>query len=378
MSAKMTIFIQVCRELWQFADDGERYYEKICHFFLPSLTEKWKSTGTTHVVTIVLISRVYYEESELEYAAGPLRQDDEGQWYKDFFKVIVDLEVVHDWKPSFVTLKESFWSFQRDILLTHHYHQHTCKTKSPPSSFGSRSGSTLDWTEHHSSTESSGTAQVDEDEPPVRLVGRISYAHEGPILEALNLSLNPTETHYVDRSLFLTGSSTILITPGTGHFRVSKKLLRLTTSRLLDQGFGLDLVCLTKAPLHRSPIFSFRGAEPEMRDGGGWAAKDMDPLWAEDEDDIMAHPFGAPPLTMGMKRKASKEKSIYFWEPFWICVSFWDQQNNMPFREDRLVIQSSFWRKKLINPLILLDLSQGLECMRFRCLVSWNTTSLPT
>ena len=59
LSAKVTIFIQVCRELWEFAGDGERYNEKIVHSFLPALFEKWRENGTTHIVTIVLISMVY-------------------------------------------------------------------------------------------------------------------------------------------------------------------------------------------------------------------------------------------------------------------------------------------------------------------------------
>lgn len=94
----------------------------------------------------------------------------------------------------------------------------------------------------------------------IRLVGRLSYAQDGPILKALNLNLYPTETHYIDRSFVLTGATTILITPGSGYFRVSKQLLRMTTNRMLDQGFGLDLVSLTTPPLHQSPIFSFLGS----------------------------------------------------------------------------------------------------------------------
>lgn len=208
----MTIFIQVCRELWEFSDDGERYNEKIVHSFLPALIEKWRDKGTNHTVTIVLISRVFYEESEIGYAAGPLQKDDDGNSYKDFFKVITDLEVIHEWKPTLVSLKDSFWAFQRDILLTHHYHR-SAKESNPQD----------------------GPEQV-------RLVGRLSYAHDGPILEAVNLGLIPTETHYIDRSLSLTGTCTIIITPGTGYYRVSKRLLRLTTTRMLDQGFGLDLI----------------------------------------------------------------------------------------------------------------------------------------
>jgi len=304
-SAKITIFIQVCRELWEFAGDGERYNEKIVHSFLPALFAKWKEAGTNHIVTIVLISRVFYDETEIDYAAGPLQKDERGSWYKDFYKIITDLEVIHEWKPTLVSLKNSFWDFQRDILLTHHYHR-----------------ATLD-------SDVGSAAQV-------RLVGRLSDAHDGPILEALNLGLNPTENHYIDRSLNLTGSTTILISPGTGYFRVSKELLRLTTRRMLDQGFVCHLILLTKPPLYQSPVFSFQGTEPTAkpdRDPDAKFEKErkvdpllMDPLWGGDDD--------------GLKTDG-KAKKTFWWEPFWISTTFWDKQMYLPFRQDRSGINSN-------------------------------------
>ncbi len=295
LSAKVTILIQVCRELWEFAGDGERYNEKIVHSFLPALFAKWSEATTNHIVTIVLISRVYYDVLEIDYAAGPLRRDDEGRWYKDFFKVITDLEVLYDWKPTLVSLKNSFWAFQRDILLAHHYHRE-CMT-SPD-----------------------GSSAPDH----VRLVGQISYAHDGPLLEALNLALNPSETHYIDRSLSYTGSSTIVITPGTGYFRVSKQLLRLTTTRMLDQGFPLHLVSLAKPPLHQTPIFCFKGVEPDGRaEAGKGGPRVLDPLWGGDSD------------SSGDSLGDLRELKTLWWEPFWMTISFWDRQMDLPFRKDR-------------------------------------------
>ncbi|KAI6166822.1 hypothetical protein EDD17DRAFT_1095190 [Pisolithus thermaeus] len=301
LSAKVTIFIQVCRELWEFAGDGERYNEKIIHSFLPALFSKWREAGTNHTVTIVLISRVFYDESELGYAAGPLRRDEDGNWYKDFYKVITDLEVISDWKPTLVHLKDSFWAFQRDILLTHHYHQAFVESTTPDQA---------------------------------RLVGRISYAHDGPILEALNLALNPNETHYIDRSLSLTGAATILITPGTGYFRVSKLLLRLTTTRMLDHGFGLDLVCLAKRPLHQSPIFSFRGYDPKTDRDGKNGSRITDPLWGGDETPNDA---------------TRREKVTFWWEPFWIGVTFWDMQMDLPFRRGRFIARAKMHEIQMLG-----------------------------
>jgi hypothetical protein len=135
----------------------------------------------------------------------------------------------------------------------------------------------------------------------------------------------------------LTGATTILISPGTGYFRVSKQLLRLTTTRMLDQGFVLDLILLTKQPLHQSPIFSFEGLDPlgkYDKDGSNdykeaKFEKDrnisdplmLDPLWGGDDD----------------PKADQRQKKTFWWEPFWISTTFWDKQMDLPFRQDRKV-----------------------------------------
>jgi hypothetical protein len=297
LSARSNIFISVCRELWEFLEDGERYYEKIVHSFLPSLINKWRESSVKHVVAIVLFSRVYYDQSELDFAAGPLVRDEDGNWYKDFYKVVVDLEILKDWKPVLVTLKRSFLEFQRDILFNHHYHQNLRRVD----------------------------LLNESDDSLQRLVGHLSYAQDSPILEAINLGLNPTDLHYVDRSLSLTGCSTVIVTPGSGRFRVPKNLLQFTTMRLLDQGFSVDLVCLNKSPLHLAPIFSFNSEDPDLlakdsrRDGHfpTYGSFEVDPLWSTNEKNVLY------------------EKKVYHWEPFWLHVSWWDIQADMPFRPDR-------------------------------------------
>lgn len=85
------------------------------------------------------------------------------------------------------------------------------------------------------------------------------------MLEAVNLALNPFDEHYIDRDLSRTGMSMVVITPGTGHFAVDKNMLRLTTERMVDHGIGLDMVCLTKMPLHSVPLFSYVSKRPKAR-----------------------------------------------------------------------------------------------------------------
>ncbi len=362
LTARCSIFISVCRELWEFCPDGERYYEKIVHSFFPALITKWREYSSKHLTSIVLFSRVFYEKGELEYAAGPLKQDDEGRWYKDFYKVVLDLEVVRDWKPVLVDLKESFFAFQRDILFNHHYHQHQRKnlrtSGSPSNNFHESPASCSP--QHSSSFLKDGApTQLRISMEPSdhrRLVGSLSYAHSSPLLEAINLSWMSPSSSQGDRSLALTGHSTIIITPPSSSaapsacsFRVNRNLLKFTTERLVDIGLAVDLVSLGKKPLGRAPIFGWKAKEGE---GGLGFGKGMDAvgglmggigpsIHAGLGTDQMS--TLSPPII----GKASEGKDtgvrMYFWEPFWMTVSFWDTQADQPFRTDRRVfIHGSF------------------------------------
>ncbi len=80
---------------------------------------------------------------------------------------------------------------------------------------------------------------------------------------------------------------------------------------MLDQGFVLDLVLLTKQPLHQSPIFSFEGVDPAVA-GGEYALREMkfegermkyplmaDPLWAGTDDPANGRRAGEEDILVG-------------------------------------------------------------------------------
>ncbi|KAI8922182.1 hypothetical protein DFJ77DRAFT_425692, partial [Powellomyces hirtus] len=232
-TAKYFIFIQMSKEMWEFDEDGELYFEKCVHGFLPQLFAKWKDAGANHVVSIVLFARIHYQanENEKEEVGGSslfedrtapdtdhsisILTDASGRPYRDFYKVVVDWETRSDWSQVLIPLKKEFISFQRDVL------------QQP-----SVDGSTI-------------------------LAGANSTASEGNVLEAINLALNPFDRHYIDRDLSRTGLGIVVITPGPGVFEAEKTLLRLTAQRMVDNGIGLDLVCLSKPPLCTVPLFQY-------------------------------------------------------------------------------------------------------------------------
>ncbi|KAI1300655.1 vacuolar membrane-associated protein iml1 [Mortierella claussenii] len=232
-SAKYFIFIQMSREMWEFDEDGEIFFERVIFGFLPNLFARWRGKRdgkteleppTNHVVSIVLFSRIFYQEEEEArfridgYPGGQtgLQKDEDGRYYQDFYKVVIDWEARTDWTTAIIPLKEEIMRYQRDILLRPAGQYHI-------------------------------------------LSGENSFAFEGNVLESINLALNSLDKHYVDRDLQRTGLSIVLITPGSGMFDVDKKLLRLTTERMISGGIGLDMICLSKIPAHIVPLFRWRG-----------------------------------------------------------------------------------------------------------------------
>ena len=220
------------REMWDFDEDGEIFFERVIFGFLPNLFARWRGrrdgkqeleSPTNHVVSIVLFSRIFYQEEEEErfckhgYPGGQtLQRDEEGRYFQDFYKVVIDWETRADWTTAIIPLKEEVMRYQRDIMLR-----------------------------------PAGEYQI--------LSGENSYAFEGNVLESINMALNSFDKHYVDRDLQRTGLSIVMITPGSGMFDVDKRLLRLTTERMISGGIGLDMVCLSKIPAHIVPLFRWKG-----------------------------------------------------------------------------------------------------------------------
>ncbi|CAL8236021.1 unnamed protein product [Boreogadus saida] len=85
--------------------------------------------------------------------------------------------------------------------------------------------------------------------------GQNSTAAQGNYLEAINLSFNVFDKHYMNRNFDRTGQMAVVITPGVGVFQVDRLLMILTKQRMIDNGIGVDLVCMGEQPLHAVPLF---------------------------------------------------------------------------------------------------------------------------
>ncbi|CAG8507228.1 1648_t:CDS:2 [Cetraspora pellucida] len=284
------------REMWEFDEDGELYFEKAIEFF-SELFKYWKQLGTNHVISIVLFSRIFYDyeylenDSELQ-AESSLMKDYDNRWCKDFYKVIVDWETRSDWSSVLMSLKNELLNYQPAVLMRNKKCQ-------------------------------DGYYNV--------LAGRNSYAFEGNVLEAINLALDPFDKHYVDRDLMRTGLSIIIVTPGCGRFEVDKKLLRITTERIVDNGIGLDLVCLSKAPLHAVPLFKFKSQEISKAPLPDWFDKKMH-KWQQAKDMYLE---SRDPLDFD--ENLIDANYVYYQTPDWVECNFYSRYQDKPLKPGKFV-----------------------------------------
>uniref|UniRef100_A0A671TVF9 DEP domain containing 5, GATOR1 subcomplex subunit n=1 Tax=Sparus aurata TaxID=8175 RepID=A0A671TVF9_SPAAU len=214
-SAMVYIFIQMSCEMWDFDIYGDLYFEKAVNGFLSDLFTKWKEKNCSHEVTVVLFSRTFYNAKTIdefpEILRGSIRQDHEGRFYEDFYRVVAQNERRDEWTSLLVTIKKLF--IQYPVLV---------RLKEAGNGFP---------------------------------VGVNSTAAQGNYLEAINLSFNVFDKHYINRNFDRTGQMSVVITPGVGVFEVDRLLMILTKQRMIDNGIGVDLVCMGEQPLHAVPLF---------------------------------------------------------------------------------------------------------------------------
>uniref|UniRef100_A0A3B5B1W8 DEP domain containing 5, GATOR1 subcomplex subunit n=1 Tax=Stegastes partitus TaxID=144197 RepID=A0A3B5B1W8_9TELE len=213
-SAMVYIFIQMSCEMWDFDIYGDLYFEKAVNGFLSDLFTKWKEKNCSHEVTVVLFSRTFYSAKTIEefpeILRSSIRQDHEGRFYEDFYRVVAQNERRDEWTSLLVTIKKLFIQYPVLVRLK----------------------------------EADGFP-----------VGYNSTAAQGNYLEAINLSFNVFDKHYINRNFDRTGQMSVVITPGVGVFEVDRLLMILTKQRMIDNGIGVDLVCMGEQPLHAVPLF---------------------------------------------------------------------------------------------------------------------------
>jgi len=135
-SAKFIIFLQMSQEMWDFDKDGELFYEKAVGGFLPDLFDRWNQAKVSHVVSIVLFTRLYFPvppptptptptptpsaTAAAPAAAGggapPLTWDAHGRCYRDFYKVVLDWESRNEWSSVLEALRHECHRYREELF----------------------------------------------------------------------------------------------------------------------------------------------------------------------------------------------------------------------------------------------------------------------
>lgn len=325
-SARYVLFIQMSKEMWDFDADGtgEIMFSKVINGFLPELFKRWEQLGVKHLVSIVLFTRLEYERgltagfvhAEID-SSDPSMLSMDNTSYRDFYRVVVSDVASAKWTNILHVLKAEFKVFLRDVSVRR------------PSTGQYLSLGT-------------GLATVSTDLPTRIIAGHPSTAIRGNILEAINLASSQFSSDHIDRDLVRTGISVCVVTPATGVFEVDYQLLSKTTEILIENGVSIDLVCLSRMPLHSVPLFKYWQQEP-------WPREDRDGFKVDNENtgdetssqsydsgisrdsvsQVMPQKTGAKSPEIGVK--PSRPGLWKYGIPHWIDVSFWTSSSE----EDR-------------------------------------------
>lgn len=317
-SARYVLFLQMSKEMWDFDADGtgEIMFSKVINGFLPELFNRWQQLKARHLVTIVLFTRLEYKRGLATSFVYPDMDDRDPSMQntagntpcKDFYRVVVSDMGSGEWAFILAQLKSEFKVFLRDVSIR----------RPNPGDYVSLG---------------TGLNTAAADVPDYVIAGYPSAATRGNILEAINLASSQFSCDHIDRDLVRTGVSIAVITPGTGLFEVDYTLLATTTDRLIENGVGIDLVCLSRVPLHSVPLFKYRQPrvsvrKPTVLDDQPYQAankKGISIVASTDSLNSNSSPTTSEAST-GSKTNSPSHSLPENWNyaiPHWVDVSFW-------------------------------------------------------
>lgn len=189
-SARIIWLVQVTSEMFSpppknpsSPDQTSRlYFDKFVSFARRCL-DRWSDLEVTHSLSVYFFSRTYI--SGRGTGAATVNTDAEGRTYEDHYFPVLENATSSDWPSLLPSLKRSFAEYPRRV----------------------------DWRCGRGSTRLPSSAQ------------------QGNLLEAINITLNVLQYHYMDRDLSRTGNSIVVVSPGDGVFEVDKDLAGITRQR---------------------------------------------------------------------------------------------------------------------------------------------------
>ncbi|KAK2747551.1 vacuolar membrane-associated protein iml1 [Myotisia sp. PD_48] len=328
-SARYVLFIQMSKEMWDFDTEGtgDILFSRVINSLLPELFKRWASIDARHLVTIVLFTRVQFDHHLPEdfkpmiINKSSLKQpsDQPRSNVQDFYRVVVNDMPSGQWTAILDELKKEFGTFLRDILI-------------PPPHFPENPMAAED------------VPKYSPEDAPLTIAGHTTSAIQGNILEAIHIASSYLAFEYVGRDLVRTGTSIVVITPGTGVFEVGFDILALTSDALTSRAIGIDLICLSPMPLHAVPLFKYKLPKHRPSDQHATTSKDtpvdtcapsspcesasptsFSSVWDKKTIPLSRANSSAPQPSRTVDGNTASEEWGYG-IPYWVDVSFWDPQ----------------------------------------------------
>lgn len=217
------LLIEISKEMWEYASDGDIFWERAINGFCRDLFTKWNANRATHALQILFYGRynvvTINQNSEtikkkLESLLGPgcILKFDSNRTFIDFFQCLDNKMISYSNVNTLVsTMKGSFLEFHDNI-------QNIAKNAS------------------------------------VKL--NVVKSPDSNFLEAMNIVLAAHESHHVNRDLHHTGQYFIVLSAGVGVYNIyNSTLASLSKKRIGDNGIGVDMICFSYPPLHHIPLF---------------------------------------------------------------------------------------------------------------------------
>lgn len=252
-SARIIWLVQIATEMWEYTNPNSGicgiYFDKYVQF-IKKLFNKWKELDVSHSLTVVFFSRTFvYNNNSNNPTSSTLKMDIDGRYFEDNYKVVIENETRADWDSLVYIIKKEFLLYPKQV------------------GWSIMNGAGIG-TSVPTSTESSFDPVSSQQQNTTNCIRLPSIASQGNILEAINVALNMLQLHYMDRDLYRTGNSLVVVTPGCGVFEVNKDLASITKQRMMDNGIGSDMLSLSLPPLHIAPFFLYKENRSVVKDDG--------------------------------------------------------------------------------------------------------------
>eukprot|EP00002_Diphylleia_rotans_P033328 TRINITY_DN7072_c0_g1_i5.p1 TRINITY_DN7072_c0_g1~~TRINITY_DN7072_c0_g1_i5.p1 ORF type:complete len:1043 (-),score=151.50 TRINITY_DN7072_c0_g1_i5:759-3887(-) len=213
-SSQIYWLVELSKEMWEYAADGEMYFDKLLNRHLEVIYRRWEKMDVNHSLTIVFYSRtILQNHRSAVFQQLPIAFFD-GRHHIDSFHVVYHSDSQKDWDKLRAALKKTFVRYP----MMHYW-------------------------------------DVKEVDQHIALPAR---AAEGNFLEAVNMVLQMTDQRAVDRDLHYTGQAIVVFTAGNGIYNVNYDLSKITKQRMIYKGLGMELISLSKRPLHVVPLFTYK------------------------------------------------------------------------------------------------------------------------